>query len=116
MAICCLVLWACDARPARQTGGIAIDPESAERGHALFLVHCAICHGERGDGQGPRRGSLSRPPANFRSPIFDPDPERVRRAIRAGIDGSDMPGWQRLGDRAVEDLTSHVLELARSSR
>jgi high-affinity iron transporter len=91
-----------------------IDPDSATRGRSLFLEHCALCHGPRGDGQGLRRGSLSRPPANFRSPLFDPELERVRRAIRDGVGGSDMPGWQRLGDRAVEDLTSHVLELARS--
>jgi mono/diheme cytochrome c family protein len=115
-ALFCLALWACDSRAPQHAGEFTIDPGAMERGRALFFEHCALCHGERGDGQGPRRGSLSRRPANFRSPLFDTDPERVRRAIRDGIVGSDMPGWQRLGDRAVDDLTSYVLAVARSSQ
>jgi mono/diheme cytochrome c family protein len=63
-----------------------------------------------------RRGSLARSPANFRSPLFAADPARVRRAIRDGVEGSDMPGWQRLGDRALDDLTGYVLSVARSAR
>jgi high-affinity iron transporter len=94
----------------------ATSPDSIARGRALFIEHCALCHGERGDGAGVRRGSLSRPPANFRSPVFLPDRARVRGAIHDGIAGSDMPGWQRLGEQAVDDLTSYVLAVARSPR
>jgi len=112
-ALLWLALSACDG--GRPTVRTPPDPDAVARGRALFLEHCALCHGERGDGQGLRRGSLSRPPANFRGPLFDPDPEQVRRSIRDGIAGSDMPGWQRLGDAGVNDLTSYVLSIARDA-
>lgn len=114
--LACLALCSCEPQGPGRQGEASIDPDSVARGRALFLQHCALCHGERGDGRGRRRGSLSRPPANFRSPLFEPDPARIRRVIRNGVAGSDMPGWQRLGDRGVDDLTSYVLALARTSR
>lgn len=91
------------------------DAGSIARGRTLFLEHCALGHGERGDGQGARRASLSRPPANFRSALFVPDRTRLRLVIRDGIAGSDMPGWQQLGEQAIDDLTNYVLAVARSS-
>jgi high-affinity iron transporter len=114
--LACLTLWACDPVGPGEVEKTADIQESAARGSVLFLEYCALCHGERGDGAGVRRGSLSRPPANFRGPLFVPDPARVRRAIRDGIAGSDMPPWQRLGDQAIDDLTRYVLALSRSSR
>ena len=101
---------ACDAPAPREP---APDPASLARGGALYRAHCALCHGERGDGRGPRRASLSRAPADFRSPLWraQVDRERVRRAIRDGLPGSDMPAWRGLGQRAVDDLTSYVLSL-----
>lgn len=35
----------------------------------------------------------------------------MRRAIRDGIPGSDMPPWIELGERAVDDLTAWVMAL-----
>ena len=109
----CLALSGCDASGPGRMQAAAIDPQVLERGRALFLEHCALCHGERGDGRGPRRRSLSRPPADFRSPLWrsGADPERVRRAIRDGVAGTDMPAWSRLGERAVADLAAYVLAL-----
>jgi len=114
--LACLALWACEPVGPGEVEETADIQESIARGGVLFLEYCALCHGERGDGAGVRRGSLSRPPANFRSPVFAPDRARVRSAIRDGIAGSDMPPWRRLGEQAVDDLTSYVLALARSPR
>jgi mono/diheme cytochrome c family protein len=114
--IACLALLSCepgDAERGRQGAG---DPASIARGRALYAKHCAICHGERGDGRGPRRRSLSRPPADFRSPLFEPDPARIRRSIRDGIAGSDMPGWHQLDEQAIDDLVHYVIFLADESR
>jgi mono/diheme cytochrome c family protein len=109
----CLALSACDAAGPEPAAAPSLDAEALARGRALFLDRCAICHGERGDGRGPRHASLARRPANFRSPLWraSADPERVRRAIRNGVPGTDMPPWIRLGEQAVEDLTAYVLGL-----
>lgn len=108
-----LALWGCDAGPRERSPAPAPDPASLARGAALFAEHCVLCHGERADGRGPRRGSLSRPPADLRSPLWraSRDRDRVRQSIRDGIPGSDMPAWRRLGERAVDDLTGYVLSL-----
>lgn len=42
------------------------DPEQAPTGKGLYLQHCAACHGESGDGNGPLAASLNRPPADLR--------------------------------------------------
>jgi mono/diheme cytochrome c family protein len=34
-------------------------------GQGLYLQHCASCHGEKGDGQGPVASTLQRPPADL---------------------------------------------------
>ncbi len=111
--LACLALSGCDAIGPQRGGGAAIDAGTFARGQRLFLEHCALCHGERGDGRGPRRGSLSRPPADFRSPRWrtGASRERVRHAIRDGVPGTDMPPWSRLGEEAVDDLTAYVLAL-----
>jgi mono/diheme cytochrome c family protein len=46
----------------------AVAAESGEvaRGRALYLEHCAVCHGRAGDGRGPMARALSTPPANLR--------------------------------------------------
>jgi mono/diheme cytochrome c family protein len=110
-----LALWACDSGSPARSKETQAASASIARGRALFLEHCGLCHGERANGRGVRRGSLSRPPTDFRSPLFVSDRPRIRRSIRDGVAGSDMPGWLRLGEPAVDDLTSYVLAV-RSTR
>jgi mono/diheme cytochrome c family protein len=38
-------------------------PEALEAGQALYTESCALCHGERGDGQGEAAADLQPPPA-----------------------------------------------------
>lgn len=53
-------------------------PVSASRGEAIFLDHCALCHGVHGKGDGPR------------SAFFDPAgqyiPDMTNAAVLAGRD------------------------------
>lgn len=113
-----LTLSGCDAFGPGQQRVTSVDREALARGRQLFVEHCAICHGDRGDGLGPRHASLSRRPPDLRSPLFraSAERERVRRAIRDGVPGSDMPPWLRLGEPAVDDLTAYVLSLGPSSQ
>ena len=45
-------------------------PEARERGRALYLQHCALCHGDRADGRGVRRQGLNSPPRDFTDPAW----------------------------------------------
>ena len=86
--------------------------EARRRGAQLFADTCALCHGERGDGDGVRRTGFPRPPRNLRDPAWraQATPRRVFRVIREGVPGSGMPAW-KLDDEQTWDLVAYVLGL-----
>lgn len=43
---------------------------SADRGRQVYRMHCAVCHGERGNGQGPGAARLRTRPRDFTSGLF----------------------------------------------
>jgi mono/diheme cytochrome c family protein len=99
-----------------EPGGVAVPPDfdtpqARARGRELFLERCAICHGERADGQGPRRSSLSPPPANFRDPSWRSrtSPGRTFSIVRDGRPGTPMAAWKPvLSDAETWDLVAYL--------
>jgi mono/diheme cytochrome c family protein len=92
---------------------------SAERGRALFVAHCALCHGERADGRGVRRSALSSRPVDFTRPEWRRQAgfDTVNAAIRDGVRGTPMPGWKAtLTPDEIADLTAYVLSVAGQER
>jgi high-affinity iron transporter len=87
--------------------------EARAQGRTLFQQHCALCHGERGDGLGVRREGLTSPPRNFTDPAWraSTSPRRVFFAIREGLRGTPMPGWKSLTERDAWDMTAFLLSL-----
>jgi mono/diheme cytochrome c family protein len=87
--------------------------EARERGRALFAMHCALCHGEDGDGEGQRREGLTTRPRNFTDPSWQRSvsPRRVFFVIREGKAGTAMPAWPSLSDEDAWDVTAYVLSL-----
>jgi mono/diheme cytochrome c family protein len=86
-------------------------PQARERGRELFLRHCAICHGERADGQGPRRGSLVTAPANFRDPSWRSrtTPAHTFATVRAGKPGTPMASWKPvLSEAETWDVVAYL--------
>ncbi len=87
--------------------------EARGRGRALFLEHCAICHGARADGQGIR-SNLSVPPADFTDPSWR-ERTSARRAyfvVQEGIRGTPMPAWKILSEEQTWDLVAYILSVA----
>ena len=86
-------------------------PQARARGRETFVLHCAICHGENADGQGPRRGSLVPPPANFRDPSWRgrTSPARIFTSIRDGRPGTPMAAWKpALSEAQIWDLVAYL--------
>jgi len=97
--------------------GLLESGDSRARGRALFLEHCALCHGERGDGHGSRTEGLSRAPRDFTNTGWrrSTSPRRVFFSIREGISGTPMPQWKSLSERDAWEMTAYVLSLAGAS-
>jgi high-affinity iron transporter len=87
--------------------------EAQRRGASLFQEHCALCHGERGDGRGIRREGLTSAPRDFTNPQWraSTSPRHVFYAIREGLHGTPMPSWKALSEQDGWALTAHVLSL-----
>jgi len=77
------------------------------------MQHCAICHGEKGDGHGLRSADIEPPPANLTSPPWSDSASAVGtyRAIHDGVPGSAMPSWTILTDRQIWDLVAYIHSL-----
>ncbi len=72
-----------DGEPA--TEPLPSTATSRERGATLFRIHCYMCHGNEGQGNGPLAGYYSPPPANFRGPVVQSlPPSEVYRVITLG--------------------------------
>ncbi|MCU0797659.1 MAG: cbb3-type cytochrome c oxidase subunit II [Akkermansiaceae bacterium] len=79
-------------------------------GGALFAVHCAVCHGAGGRGDGPLAMRFAKPPADLaQGPVvYAQGPDGIERVIRWGIPGTDMPGHETLSDAEVLALAEWV--------
>jgi len=89
--------------------------EARERGHRLFLEHCALCHGVEADGRGVRREGLSSPPRDFTDPTVRRKltPRRMYFAIREGVRDTAMPSWKALDEGQTWDLVAFLRSVAR---
>lgn len=114
-----LALWACDAGPPADAPAPPVpharlaSAEARERGRQLFLRHCALCHGERGDGVGRRRNLSSRP-QDFTDPSWRRrvTPTEVYLVIRDGRRRTAMAGWKIFGEDQIWDLVAYILSIA----
>ena len=85
--------------------------DSRRRGRALYLSHCALCHGERADGRGVRREGLTSAPRDFTDPSWKrrTSPRRIFFVIREGSRGTPMPAWGIFSDEDIWDLTAYLV-------
>ncbi|GGU62338.1 cystathionine gamma-synthase [Pseudomonas laurentiana] len=87
-----------------------ITPDPA-RGAPLYAQHCAVCHGDKGVGDGPAGVGLTPPPANLtnserldRLSLFD-----LYNTLGLGIEGTDMPSFaDQLDERQRWDLAAYI--------
>jgi mono/diheme cytochrome c family protein len=88
-------------------------PAARDRGRSVFLMNCALCHGDRGDGRGQRREGLVGHPRDFTNAAWraSASPRRVVFAIREGRAQTSMPAWPTLTDDQVWEVTAFVLAL-----
>ena len=79
-----------------------------QRGGQLFQIHCARCHGAKGEGS--RGPALNRPKLSRAT-----DDGVLVEIIDAGIRGTEMPGAGAMSDREERQVAAYVRSLGRVS-
>lgn len=115
-----LALWACPSKelPSGYRGLEVPEvrlasAEARQRGRALYLGNCALCHGPRADGHGVRRNLSSRP-VSFADSTWRQrtSPREVFHVIQEGVQGTAMPAWKHLDAEQTWDLVAYLLSVA----
>ncbi len=101
-----------------------LDPASVQRGEVLYQNQCQLCHGESGQGDGPKAKELSQKPVNLmergvhitrygmRAIIDFPhySPESLELRMKHGNDS--MPTFKdRFTEQELKDITNYILTL-----
>ena len=77
-------------------------------GEKLFSVHCALCHGPKGEGgRGPLLAQAKLSHA--------PDDTALLKVIEEGIRGTEMPGAGAMSDHEMRQTAAYVRSLGRVS-
>ncbi len=82
-------------------------------GMALYFANCSACHGNTGNGQGPRAYFILPKPRNFQHPGSRSTFNRpaLYRAIARGKLGAEMPAWDTvLTDQDIANVTEYVFQ------
>jgi len=77
----------------------------------LYAEHCAVCHGENGDGKSRARFGLNPAPRDFTSAAAwdELTSERMRTSVIYGRPGTAMVAWdKRLNETQVESLVAYI--------
>lgn len=82
-------------------------------GQTLYTLHCASCHGVMGNGEGRLALGMNPAPANFLNDTLmrQVSPFQAHNTIRLGIEGTAMPGFEKLSEEEVWDLAFYVKSL-----
>lgn len=88
-------------------------PEVLAKGQISFKTNCAVCHGDKGDGNGPAGTALNPKARNFISEKFKfgTKPEQVFKVISGGSKNTSMAGFAHLSEDERWSLTYYVLSL-----
>ena len=88
-------------------------PELISKGQVSYKTNCAVCHGDKGDGNGPAGASLNPKARNFISEKykFGSKPEQVFKTISEGSKNTSMAGFAHLSEEERWGLTYYVLGL-----
>jgi cytochrome c553 len=90
--------------------------ESLQKGKELFSQNCSVCHGEKGDGQGPAAAALNPSPANFlekeHSAMYGPGEKYW--IIGNGSEKTGMPAFPQLTPLDRWHLVNHIFYLQES--
>jgi DMSO reductase family type II enzyme heme b subunit len=94
--------------------------QDANAGKAVYERKCLLCHGEKGDGQGPAAELLLPKPRDFTKGLYKirstaaktPTDADIFRIITQGMPGTSMPAWAVLPEKDRHNLVAYLKTFA----
>jgi mono/diheme cytochrome c family protein len=86
-----LVAFVASMGPADDPPSNALSDEDRQAAAKLYGIHCAVCHGSTGAGNGPAAGRLAPAPTSFVE--VRPSQPYAEQVLTKGILGTAMPKW-----------------------
>jgi len=96
----------------------------ASAGKVVYEKKCALCHGEKGDGNGPGAASFDPRPRDFTQGKYKirttpsgkpPSDQDLFRVISDGMPGTSMPPWTVLSEKDRWNVVAYVKSFAADS-
>lgn len=114
-----IVLWSLLGGALVAQAPPAVEPAAPSPARLLYAQHCAACHGQNGDGQGPAAAFLFPKPRSFRGGKYRlvstdnnvPTRADLQAVLVRGMPGSSMPSWAHLAQKDHEALVDEVIRL-----
>jgi mono/diheme cytochrome c family protein len=125
-----------DAEDAAAVADLLLDGDTLKEGSKLYRKYCLHCHGLVGDGNGSTAGPADAPflvprPRDFRHGLFKfrstaqigsegkpntamttlPSREDLAKTIRQGVPTANMPSFNLLLPKEIDELVSYVIHL-----
>ena len=113
---------------AADTVGRALVPRAeaqqagdATQGKAIYEKKCALCHGEKGDGNGPEASLLDPKPRDFTKAKYKirttpsgrvPTDADLFHVITEGMPATSMPAWKVLPEKDRRELVAYLKTFA----
>jgi len=105
--------WMAPAKEAKRRNPVKPDKTSLARGKKLYPAHCASCHGEGGEGNGPAAEYLQPKPANLKE--MAPQHADGDLAWKIAQGRGAMPAWKgTLKPQQIWDLVNYIKRLGHS--
>lgn len=108
-------LWSISLHASDEPSGDFELHGDAAAGEAIYLRHCASCHGPKGAGDGQEGRAFEGGPSDFTT--GEADAERLYRATRdggmaVGLSGA-MPVFRHtLDEEEIQDVVAYLIQLA----
>lgn len=101
------------AAPAKPANAPKETPELVAKGKAAFAMTCVVCHGEKGDGNGPAGAAMDPKPRDFSKEPFKNGykVEDVFGSISSGVKDTAMVGFNGLPEEDRWAMSYYVLTL-----
>lgn len=92
-------------------------PALLEKGKAAYVASCEMCHGPKGDGNGPAGAAMNPKPRDFSTPFKNGNkPDQIFKTITEGLAGTAMVAFAHLTEEDRWGAVYHVISLGKPAK